>query len=254
MLSAEASDILAVCILVALAAAVAGWIVLLLRWSPFSPVQSLLYAFNYTITRVLWRVRISGRFPIPEGKGAVIVCNHRSSLDPSFIAVTVPRVVSWMVAREYCESPLFRWLLKKCGAIPVGRGGYDTAATKAAIRIAENGGLVGIFPEARINTTDDQLLPGRPGAAMIALKARVPVVPCYIKDAPYDGTPVGCLLMPASVSLVIGDPIDLSAHYDRAGDREVLDQLTLEFLTAIARLVGDTEFRPKLAGRVAKDV
>ena len=34
-------------------------------------------------------------------------------------------------------------------------------------------------------------MPGRPGAALIALKARVPVVPCYIHDAPYDGTMLG---------------------------------------------------------------
>jgi 1-acyl-sn-glycerol-3-phosphate acyltransferase len=254
MLSTETADILAVCILATLAAAAAGWVVALLRRSPFSLVQSLLYAFNYTVTRVLWRVNIRGRFPIAEGKGAVIVCNHRSSLDPSFIAVTASRVVHWMVAREYCESPIFCKLLQECGAIPVNRGAYDTAATKAAIRIAEQGGLVGIFPEARINTTNERLLPGRSGAAMIAIKARVPVVPCYIEGAPYDGTAVGCLLMPASVNLTIGDPIDLSAYYDRAGDREMLDELTLQFLTAIARLAGDDDFQPKLAGRSRKDV
>jgi 1-acyl-sn-glycerol-3-phosphate acyltransferase len=252
MLSAEASDILAVCVLVALGCAAAGWVVLKLRQSPFSPAQTALYAFNYTVVRVMWRVRICGRFPIPEGQGAVIICNHRSSLDPSFIAVTVLRVVHWMVAREYCEMPVFRWILRTCGSIPVNRGGGDTAATKAAIRIVEQGGLVGIFPEARVNTTDQILLPGRPGAAMIALKGRVPVVPCYIENAPYDGTPIGCLLMPASVRLTFGQPIDLSAYYDRAGDREVFDELTLRFLGAIAKLAGDDDFRPKLAGRATK--
>jgi 1-acyl-sn-glycerol-3-phosphate acyltransferase len=252
MLSTEASDILAVCVLVALGSAVVGWVVSMLRRSPFSPVQSALYAFNYTLTRVLWRVQIRGRFPIPEGQGAVIVCNHRSSLDPSFIAVTVLRAVHWMVAREYCESPVFRKLLQTCGSIPVNRGAYDTGATKAAIRIVEQGGLVGIFPEARVNITDQLLLPGRPGAALIALKARAPVVPCYIKNAPYDGTAIGCMLMPASVRLTIGDPIDLSDYYDQHGDREVLDKLTLQFLAAIAHLAGDDDFQPQVAGRSAK--
>jgi 1-acyl-sn-glycerol-3-phosphate acyltransferase len=254
MLSAEIIDILAVCVLAALGSAVAGQIVLMLRQSPFSPAQSILYAINYLLTRVLWRVQIRGRFPVPEGHGAVIVCNHRSSLDPSFIAVSVPRVVHWMVAREYCESLAFRKILQTCGSIPVGRGGYDTAATKMAIRIAEQGGLVGIFPEARINTTDQMLLPGRPGAVLIAMKARVPVVPCFIKGAPYDGTAIGCMLMPASVRLTIGDPIDLSPYYGWDGDREVLDQLTSRLLAAIAHLAGDDDFRPQVAGRVAKNV
>jgi 1-acyl-sn-glycerol-3-phosphate acyltransferase len=252
MLSANASDILAVCTLVALGLAVAVWVVLMLRRSPFSPAQSVLYAVNYLYTRLLWRLQVRGQFPIASGQGAVVVCNHRSSIDPCFIVLTVPRVVHWMVAREYCEFFLFRKLLQLCGSIPVSRGGHDMAATRSAIRIVQHGGLVGIFPEAYINTTADTLLPGRPGAALIALKARVPVVPCYIENAPYDGTTLGCLLMPASVRLTIGQPIDLSAYYDRDGDRKTLDQLTLCFLAAIAHLAGKDEFRPELAGHLGK--
>lgn len=252
MLSDQARDILAICVLAALGFSLAGWVVVMLRRSPFSPAQSLLYALVYVLTRVLWRASIRGRFPVGPSQGAVIICNHRSSLDPTFIGMTVPRVVHWMVASEYCEFPPFRKLLRLCGSIPTNRGGVDTAATKAAIRIVEQGGLVGLFPEGRINTTDRTLLPGHPGAAMIALKARAPVVPCYIRGAPYDGTPLGCLLMPAAVRLEIGEPIDLSAYFDRAGERELLDELTLRFLKAIAELAGDDGFQPQLAGRFSK--
>jgi 1-acyl-sn-glycerol-3-phosphate acyltransferase len=254
MLSVHASDVLAVCALIGLGLAVALWVVLILRRSPYSPTQSALYAVNYLFTRLLWRLQIRGQFPIAPGQGAVVVCNHRSSIDPCFIYLTVPRVVHWMVAREYCEFFLFRKLLLLCGSIPVGRGGQDTAATKAAIRIVQHGGLVGIFPEAYINRTTDMLLPGRPGAALIALKARVPVVPCYIENAPYDGTTLGCLLMPASVRLTIGKPIDLSAYYDKDGDRETLEQLTLRFMEAIVHLAGRDDFRPTLAGRRRRHV
>jgi 1-acyl-sn-glycerol-3-phosphate acyltransferase len=252
MLSANANDFIAICVLAVLAAWLAGWIVLRLRRWPFSLLQSALYAFNYAVTRILWRAEVHGRFPIAPGQGAVIVCNHRCPLDPSFIAITVPRVVHWMVAKEYCEHPAFRFLLRECCVIPVSRGGIDTAATKAAIRLVENGGLVGVLPEGRINTTDRTLLPGRPGAAMIALKARAPVVPCYIHGAPYDGTPAGCLLMPASVRLTIGPAIDLSAYYDRDGEREALEEVTRLLLQAMARLAGEPDFQPELAGRAYK--
>jgi 1-acyl-sn-glycerol-3-phosphate acyltransferase len=96
------------------------------------------------------------------------------------------------------------------------------------------------------------LLSGRPGAAMIALKARAPLVPCYIHGAPYDGTTVGCLLMPASVRLVIGQPIDLSPYYDRDGEREVLEEVTQRAMREIARLGGRVDFQPQLAGRFYK--
>jgi 1-acyl-sn-glycerol-3-phosphate acyltransferase len=252
MLSASACDILAVCVLAALCSGAAGWVVWMLRRSPFTLAQSLIFALTYVITRVIWRLEVRGRFPIENGKGAVVICNHRSSLDPTFIAMTVPRIVHWMVAREFCESPLFRGILKLCGSIPVGRAGYDTAAAKAAIRIVENGGLVGIFPEGGINETDQFLRPGRSGAALIALKAKAPVVPCYIKNAPYDGTPLGCLLMPSAVTLTIGEPIDLSDYYDRDATREVLNELTLRFLGAIAHMAGRDDYQPRIAGPLAK--
>jgi 1-acyl-sn-glycerol-3-phosphate acyltransferase len=252
MLSAAAANYLAICVLSVLGLAVGGAVVVMLRRSPFSPAQSAAYALAYVVARVLWRASIQGRFPIAPDRGAVIICNHHSSLDPSFIALAVPRVVHWLVAREYCEFFLFRRLLLLCGSIPTNRGGVDTAATKAAIRIVEQGGLVGLFPEGRINETEQTLLPGRPGAAMIALKARAPVVPCFIDGAPYDGTALGCLLMPAAVRLKIGEPIDLSAYFDRASDREVLDELTLRFLKAIAQLAGDDDFQPQLAGRKSR--
>jgi 1-acyl-sn-glycerol-3-phosphate acyltransferase len=252
MLSVEAASILAVCVLAVLGLCVAVWVVWMLRRSPFSPVQSILYAISYVVSRILWRANIRGRFPILPGQGAVIICNHRSSLDPCFIALAVPRVVHWLVAREYCEFFLFRRLLLLCGSIPTNRGGVDTASTKAAIRIVEQGGLVGLFPEGRINDSEQTLLPGRSGAAMIALKARAPVVPCFIEGAPYDGTALGCVLMPAAVQLRIGQPIDLSAYFERASDREVLEELTLRFLKAIAELAGDGDFQPQVSGRRSK--
>lgn len=252
MLSAENRDVLALCVIVVFGFAIFGWIMAKLRQSPFTPAQSILYAANYLISRILWRARIDGAFPIPRNRGAVIICNHRCPLDPSFIALAVPRVVHWMVAREYCEHPALRWLLKTCCVIPVGRGGVDTAATRMTIRLAGQGELVALFPEGRINTTSQTLLPGRPGAALIALKARVPVVPCFIRGAPYDGTTLGCLRMPASVRLTFGKPLDLSLYYGRENERKVLEDLTRWFLREIAQLGGDAEFQPQLAGRFYK--
>ena len=123
---------------------------------------------------------------------------------------------------------------------------------KLAIRYARDGGLVGVFLEGRINTTGQLLLPGRPGAAMIALKARVPVVPCYVSGSPYDGTSVGCLLMPAKVRLEVGQAIDLSPYSGREDDRELLEALTRRFLVEIAKLAGQRDFQPQLAGRFYK--
>jgi 1-acyl-sn-glycerol-3-phosphate acyltransferase len=252
MFSPLAADIVATCVLATAALAPLVWAAIQIRRSPFTPVQTVLYGVNYLVARVLWRARVNGRLSIPPGQGAVIVCNHRCSLDPSFIALTGMRVIHWMVAKEYCVHPAFAWLLRNCEVIPTNRGGVDTAATKMAIRYAQRGGLVGLFPEGRINTTRRLLLPGRPGAVLIAMKARVPIVPCYVEGAPHSNTPLGCLLMPAKVRVEIGRPIDLSPYYDQDNGREVLEDLTRRLLAAVAQLGGHADFQPELAGRFYK--
>ncbi len=219
------------------------------RRKGFTFPQYLVLLFGRTIARWLWRVEIVGQMPLPPRAGAVVVCNHRGPYDQAFIQVAADRTVHLMVAREYCEHPLLSWLFRSVRAIPVGRGGIDTAATKLAIRYAQSGELVGMFPEGRINTTDELLLPGRPGAALVALRARVPIVPCYITGSPMGQSVYGSLFLPAKARLVIGPLLDVSDFYDRAKDREALEQVTVRLLHEIARLAGQENYQPQLAGR-----
>lgn len=211
--------------------------------------QVFLYFINTLVTRLLWRTTVSGRLPVELGQGAVIVSNHRSGIDPLLIQIATDRVVHWMVAREYIEHPAMAWAFRILQSIPVNRGGVDTAATKQAIRLASQGALVGNFPEGRINTSERLLLPGRPGAALIALKARVPVIPCYIVGSPYNGSALGPFLMTARAHVIIGQPIDISEYYEREGDKGALEELTKLFMREIAKLAGMNDFEPQLAGR-----
>lgn len=252
MLSIVATQVLAGCLLGGIGLTMLTLAVVRIRQTRFTTAQSFVFAWNYVMSRVLWRVEISGRLPVGPNEGAVIICNHRCPIDTSFIALSVDRAVRWMVASEYCRHWLTGWLLRICAVIPTNRSGIDTSSTKMAIRHAQEGGLVGLFPEGRINTTDRVLLPGRPGVAMIALKARVPVIPCYVSGSPYDGTILGCLLIPSKVHLTIGRPIDLSPYYGQEADREVLGMLTKRFLVEIAKLAGVNDFEPQLAGRIYK--
>jgi 1-acyl-sn-glycerol-3-phosphate acyltransferase len=254
MLSPEVARIVAACILTLAGVVPLVWVLVLVRRMPLRPTQTFVWGVNFLVVRLLWRTRVYGRLEISPGQGAVIVANHCSAVDPCFIEIVVSGNVHWMVAKEYCQSKAFGWFLRIAEVIPTNRGGIDTASTKAAIRLAQQGGLIGVLPEGRINTTAEMLLPGRPGAALIALKARVPVIPCYICGAPYDGTSYGALLMPANVRVRIGRPIDISAYYGREGEREVLEDLTRRFLKEIARLGGDPDFEPQLAGRFYKPV
>jgi 1-acyl-sn-glycerol-3-phosphate acyltransferase len=217
--------------------------------SPFTPPQTLLFVTAYLLVRLRWRAKLPGRLPIPDGQGAVVVSNHRSSVDPFFIQVCCNRPVHFMVAREYCEHPAFRWFLKTSEVIPVNRGGVDTASTKAAIRLAAAGELVGMLPEGRINMSQQFMLPVRPGAALVALRARVPILPCYVDGSPYDGTAWSPLLMSAKARVVFGRPLDLSEYFDRQEEDGLVAELMVRVAREIARLAGCQSFEPQLAGR-----
>jgi len=252
MLSPQTTEIFAVVGLTVLGLALAAYLRSLRRRLPLTLTQSCWYGVNVLVAKLLWRARISGPLPVPPSHGAVIVCNHRSSIDPCFVELATTRPVHWMVAKEYCDHRSFGWFLRMAEVIPTNRGGIDTAATKAAIRCAQNGGIVGVFPEGRINTTGRVLLPGRPGAALIALKGRVPIVPCYVRGSPFSKNLLRPLIMPAKVELKIGRPIDVSEFYGREGEREVLEEITRRVLREMARLAGAPDFQPELAGRFYK--
>ncbi len=239
----------ALAILAVLAAALVACIVVAWRATPYTWWQFGLHLVNLFFARILWRGKVTGSVDLPPGQGAVIVSNHVSGIDPLLIQLSVLRIVHWMVAREYFYMPLFALIFKHMQSIPVNRAGIDTAATKMAIRYAQEGELVGLFPEGRVNTTDQLLLPGRPGAALIALRARVPVIPCFVRNPPYDGTALGSFFMTARAHVTIGKTIDLSPYYGRENDRIAQQELTLLFLQEIARLAGEMDFEPQLAGR-----
>jgi 1-acyl-sn-glycerol-3-phosphate acyltransferase len=211
--------------------------------------QGFLLGVNALFNRLRWHTRVDRPMPIAPGQGAIIIANHRSGFDPMFLQAAAPRLVHWMVARDYIVNFWLGLFFRKLESIPAGRAGIDTAAVKQAIRLAQSGELVGIMPEGRINESPDVLMPGRPGAALVALRARVPVIPCYIEGAPYNGRLAGPLFMKAHVRVTIGDPIDLSEYYGRDREPGILQDLTKRFLKEIARLGGVENYEPQLAGR-----
>ena len=178
------------------------------RWGLTFGQTILLHGLNPLLNRLLWRTKVDRPLPAESGKGAVVIANHRSSFDPMFIAMTTGRLIHWMVAKEYCVDWRLGWFFRLFEQIPAGRGGVDSAAIKQAIRMASQGKLVGMLPEGRINETGVLLLPGRPGIVLVALKARVPIIPCYIQGAPYGGSPFAPFFRPAHVRVTVGDPID----------------------------------------------
>ncbi len=176
--------------------------------------ERLLYGPVYCLCRLLWRVEIVGsRKMVDLYRGrAVIVANHRCSLDPFFLQLAAGQRVHWMVAGEYFKNPIFGPVLNLFQAIPTNRSGADNASMKRAIRLASEGKFVGMFPEGRINRTCRPLLNIRPGAAMVARKSGAALIPCWIEGAPSGWAVWSGLFMSAHVRVYIGQAITIESE------------------------------------------
>jgi 1-acyl-sn-glycerol-3-phosphate acyltransferase len=94
-----------------------------------------------------------------------------------------------MMAQEFMDLPVLSRVFRTIGVIPVARSGRDMAATRAALRALHDGKVLGIFPEGRIETSDE-LMPFQSGVALMAMKTAVPVYPAYL-----DGTQRGLSML-----------------------------------------------------------
>ena len=130
-------------------------------------------------------------------------------------------MLGFMIAKEYYDWPLIHPACKLVGCIPVNRDGRDLQATRAALRVLKGGRVLPIFPEGRITPTSGREL-GEflPGAAFIAVRAGVPVIPAYIRGTPETNQIGPSLSTPSRAYVTFGNPIDLSDVHPSSGGRQ----------------------------------
>jgi 1-acyl-sn-glycerol-3-phosphate acyltransferase len=82
---------------------------------------------------------------------------------------------------EY-HHPFMKWFLRHAGSFPVRRYTIDVLAIRNAVRVAQSGHILGIFPEGE-RTWDGTMLPLRIGTVRLLLALGVPVIPVGISGA-----------------------------------------------------------------------
>lgn len=133
------------------------------------------------IAKAIYRIDYKGIDHIPcDGK--LIVCsNHKSVIDPVFLAIPFKRQIRYMAKSELFEEHgrLARWFLCKMGAFPVKRNSGDAESVHIAMRILEDNGVLGIFPQGKCVFDNAPFTP-KAGVAMVASKTKSPVLPVSI--------------------------------------------------------------------------
>ena len=155
---------------------------------------------------------------------AIVAANHNSVWDfATLMFVFWSRTLRCVVAELMFEKNLFmNAFLRMLGCIKVDRNSHDFAFVERGKKILSDGGVVEIYPEARIPEKDEKKpLPFKPSAVYLALESGSPIVPVHIR---------GKYFSRERIRVMIGKPIDVRELYDSAlSEKENIAKIT-EFL------------------------
>jgi 1-acyl-sn-glycerol-3-phosphate acyltransferase len=182
----------------------------LFKWSIVSPALHLCF-----------RAKIHDADRVPHKGAVVIVSNHASDFDPLIVANCANRPVAFMAKEELFKVPVLSQAITLYGAYPVKRGASDRQALRSALASLENGWATGIFLQGT-RTPDGKITEPKLGAALIAAKSQVPLLPISIWGT-NSILPKGAKLPRLHpVTIRIGELIDPPA----TSDRQTLEQLS----------------------------
>jgi len=155
------------------------------------------------------KVRVEGLEKIKEDGSYVFVSNHLSYMDTPVALANIPVQFRFLAKRGLFQIPFLGWHLARAGHIPVPRGDARAAVktmTLAAQVVREQKISLLIFPEGG-RSRKGEMRPFMEGAAYIAIRAGVPLVPIGLQGT-REVLPYGSgNIRGGPVILRIGDPI-----------------------------------------------
>ncbi len=177
---------------------------------------------------------VTGDENVPTWGPLIVVSNHLSQSDPSFIGVAIPRRPRFLAKRELFSNPLAGPLIRSYGGFPLNRQGGDVAAYRWALSLLRHDGTLVLFPEG--TRSPKGLRRARLGATRIALASQAPLLPVGITGTEGFGTWARVFFPNARIRVNIGRTFTLP-NVEGRPSREVLESLTDMMMQRIAMLL-----------------
>ena len=178
------------------------------------------------------RFVMEGSFP-PISEGPYIyMYNHSSLLDTYVLMGSLPEYTAAVGKKAQFEMPIWGWVLKRWGAVPIDRSNLDRAIQSLALveKAVTEGRSLLIAPEGT-RSSDGRLGPFKKGPFHIAMNTKAPIVPMVIEGAYESKNKGSWVLQPGQITLRIGAPLNIEEHHGstveslRAETRHRLDRL-----------------------------
>lgn len=141
----------------------------------YSVVRFLIVVF----CRIWLKLSVTGSQNIPSDGAFILAPVHRSIMDIPIASVVTRRRMRFMGKDSLWHHRMFGYMFSALGAFPVTRGSADLEALRRCIFVINSGEPLVLFPEGT-RQSGGAILPLFDGAAYVALKTQVPIVPVGI--------------------------------------------------------------------------
>src|SRR5580704_13194275 len=190
------------------------WLIL---WSLATGAEDFMYSVTMKVVRsgvriMGIRVRVEGAENIPPSV-CIFAANHVSNMDPLAFVPAIPRRVALLAKKELFRVPILSKAMRLAKFVPVERENREAAAgsVEAALKYLKEGLSFAVYPEGT-RSRDGRLLRFKKGAFLMAIRAKVPVVPVSIAGVQDLMRKGQWSVRPGEVTIRFGPPVDSSEY------------------------------------------
>lgn len=213
--------------------------------SPMSRVfYSVMRFLVVGLSVVYTRTRVVGRHNIPRTGAYLLAPIHRSNIDTPLAAAVTRRRLRFMGKDSLWKIRPVGWVMSALGAFPVTRGTADREALRRCVAVLEAGEPLVLFPEGTRQSGPD-VMPLFDGAAYVAVKAGVPIIPVGIGGSEAVMPKHSKMIHPHKCVVIVGEPITVQRDAEGRVPRSAVKDVTAQLSAELQRLFDEAQ---RLAG------
>ncbi|MEI7506595.1 MAG: lysophospholipid acyltransferase family protein [Actinomycetes bacterium] len=201
-----------------------------------------------SICRIYCRMTVTGQENIPTTGPFILAPIHRSYIDTPIASGCTRRRMRFMGKDSMWKHQPLNWMLSALGAFPVTRGSADREAILRAIKVLKSGEPLVLFPEGE-RKSGAVVQPLMDGAAYVACKAGVPIIPVGIGGSERVMGKGAKFIYPRKLVVIIGQPIPVPASVEGRMPRAAVKEVTEQLYDQLQKLFDEAQIK---AGYSAK--
>ena len=175
-------------------------------------------------SKVFYKYEVIGAENIPNEGNIILAANHKSNLDPIFVASAVKnRKIATIGKKELFDNKILAKILDKLCVIPIDRDNPGISTIKTILKKLKEGYAVGIFPEGT-RVKGNGFGEAKAGLALFAVKGKANVVPISI---------ISNYKIFNKVTIYIDKPISFEEYYKKKLSTEDYERLSGDILEII---------------------